>query len=142
VPLTEEIQFLKQYLAIEQVRFSDRLRVAFEIDPNVTNALVPGFVLQPLVENALRHGLAGRSEVGTITITARRHGDTLVLTVQDDGAGLGAGREEGVGLTNTRERLTTMYGDAARLDLEPAPSGGTIATIRVPFRVAPSSVSS
>ena len=135
IALAEEIRFVEQYLAIEQVRFSDRLRVTFDVDAALANAAVPGFVLQPLVENALRHGLANRSEVGTIVISARRESDTLVLTVRDDGGGLAADYEEGVGLRNTRERLTTMYGGAASLDLTPSPEGGTLVTVRLPFRL-------
>jgi two-component system, LytTR family, sensor kinase len=136
VPLAEELHFLEQYLAIEQVRFSDRLRPTFIIDNELLDAAVPSFVIQPLVENALRHGLAKRSDAGRLEIGARREGDDLVLWVTDDGPGVANGSEtrEGVGLANTRERLTTLYGPSARLDLAPAPAGGTIATIRLPHR--------
>ena len=138
IPLSEELQFLEQYLAIEQVRFSDRLRVVWSIDDGVRRAHVPGFILQPLVENALRHGIAKRGEVGTIEIGARRVNDTLVLTVGDDGPGLSEIPPRlGLGLTNTRERLRTMYGDTASLAIDPAATRGTIATIRLPFAEAP-----
>ena len=138
IPLSEEIQFLEQYLAIEQVRFSDRLQVSWSIDDHARSAPVPGFILQPLVENALRHGVAKRSDAGTIDVGARIDGDTLVLSVTDNGPGLPQSDVEsaGVGLANTRERLRTMYGDAASLTLESRPSGGAIATIRVPYSVA------
>jgi len=138
IPLSEEVQFLEQYLAIEQVRFSDRLQVSWSIDDRVRTAPVPGFILQPLVENALRHGVAKRSDVGTIDVGARVDGDTLVLSVADNGPGLPHSEVEsaGVGLANTRERLRTMYGDAASLTLESRPSGGAIATIRVPYSEA------
>ena len=136
VPLSQELHFLEQYLAIEQVRFSDRLTVSFGVDEEVRDAPVPGFILQPLVENALRHGLASRSEEGRVEIEARREGDDLVLLVRDNGAGLPPveRRAEGLGLANTRERLATLYGDRARLDLAANPSGGTTATVRLPYR--------
>jgi two-component system LytT family sensor kinase len=137
VALTEELRFLKQYLAIEQVRFSDRLTVMFAVDADVRDAAVPGFVLQPLVENALRHGLADRSEEGVVEIGARRDGGDLVLWVRDNGVGLPSGdaaRGPGLGLANTRERLATLYGVRARLDLAASPGGGTTATIRLPYR--------
>jgi signal transduction histidine kinase len=137
VALGEELAFVREYLAIEQVRFSDRLRVTWAVDESLAGALVPGFVLQPLVENALRHGLARRREAGALQIGARREGDALVLWVRDDGVGLEErGVQEGVGLANTRERLRTLYGDRARLELAPAPAGarGTVATVRLPLR--------
>lgn len=135
IPLGDEIRFVEQYLAIEQVRFSDRLRVAWSVDASVRSALVPGFILQPLVENALRHGIAKRSEPGTIEIAAHREGDSLVLSVTDDGPGVPASpNEAGVGLTNTRERILTMYGPVASLVLDSRHRVGTVATIRLPYR--------
>ena len=138
VSLNEEIHFLEQYLAIEQVRFSDRLRVTWSIDEATRRALVPGFVLQPLVENALRHGIAKLTDDGTIDVGARREGRTLVLTVTDNGPGLpaGNGRGGGVGISNTRERLETMFGSAASLTIAPRSGGGVVATIRLPYREA------
>jgi hypothetical protein len=137
VPLAEELDFLRQYLAIEEVRFSDRLRPVFEVDPSLLRAAVPEFLLQPLVENALRHGLAKRVSATLLKIEARRERDELVLTVTDDGPGLeGDAQEarEGVGLANTRERLATLYGDRARLVLAPTPQGGATAIVRLPYR--------
>src|SRR4029077_10338782 len=101
--LATELEFLERYLAIEQVRFSDRLRPRIETDPAVVRAAVPRFVLQPLVENALRHGIARRADAGVLHIDARREGGVLVLTVRDDGPGLGPGPpgSGGVGLANT-----------------------------------------
>ena len=135
VPLEEEMEFIRRYLAIEQVRFPDRLRTSFRISPETRNAAVPDFILQPLVENAVRHGIAQRVEAGQISITAARDGDDLVLTVEDDGPGY---QEEpvtaGLGLANTRERLQVLYGERGKLGLVPRPGGGTIATIRIPFR--------
>jgi two-component system, LytTR family, sensor kinase len=136
VPLAEELDFVRQYLAIEEVRFSDRLRPVFAADPDVLTALVPEFLLQPLVENALRHGLAKRVTATLLRIEASREGDTLVLSVVDGGPGLeGSGAEpgEGVGLGNTRERLATLYGDRARLELKETPEGGAAATVRLPY---------
>jgi signal transduction histidine kinase len=136
VAVAEELRFLEQYLAIEQVRFSDRLMVTFAVDADVRDAAVPGFVLQPLVENALRHGLADRSEGGVVEIGARREGTELVLWVRDNGVGLGADtpRGPGLGLANTRERLATLYGVRARLDVSGTAGGGTTATVHLPYR--------
>jgi len=136
IPLDEELSFLEQYLAIEQVRFSDRLRVSWSIDDRVRSASVPGFILQPLVENALRHGVAKRSDAGIIDIAARLEGASLVLSVTDNGPGLAQPTADsaGVGLANTRERLRTMFANAASLSLEAAPGGGAMATIRLPYR--------
>jgi signal transduction histidine kinase len=134
VPLADEIDFVRQYLAIEEIRFSDRLKPEFAVDPALLRPAVPEFVLQPLVENALRHGLAKRVSATLLRIEARRDGDTLVLTVTDDGPGGGTEERTGVGLANTRERLATLYGDRAQLTLTPAPGGGTTAVIRLPFR--------
>ena len=118
VSLADELNFLERYLAIEQVRFSDRLRVAMKVDDALKDAAVPPFLLQPLVENALRHGIARRDDAGRVEISARRVGDDLVLEVRDDGPGVDALRgpsdgSNGVGLSNVRERLTTMYGARA-----------------------------
>jgi signal transduction histidine kinase len=137
IALSEELRFLEQYLAIEQVRFSDRLTVQFAVAADVRDAAVPGFVLQPLVENALRHGLAERSEDGVVEIGARRDGSDLVLWVRDNGVGFGAAAAAGgagLGLANTRERLATLHGTRARLDLTDTPGGGTTATVRLPYR--------
>jgi two-component system LytT family sensor kinase len=136
VTLAEELEFLRQYLDIEQVRFPDRLRPAFVVDDALLAAAVPEFVLQPLVENAIRHGVARRTATSRLVIAARREGDNLELSVTDEGPepdGTPAAPGEGVGLSNTRERLATMYGPRGRLDLTRTPSGGTRATIHVPF---------
>jgi hypothetical protein len=140
VPLAEELEFVRQFLAIEQVRFSDRLRPVIDVAPGLERAATPEFLLQPLVENALRHGLAKRVSATLLRIEARREGNELVLTVTDDGPGPDAGAlesREGVGLANTRERLATLYGDRARLTLEPTPEGGAAAVVRLPYRELP-----
>lgn len=136
VTLAEELEFVRQYLAIEQVRFSDRLRPTFAVDERLLSAAVPEFVLQPLVENALRHGLAQRTTATLVRIEARREGDDLVLAVADDGPGPGGAAAQagtGVGLGNIRERLATLYGDRASLELTATPGGGAVATVRLPY---------
>ena len=134
VSLEEETGFLRRYLGIEQVRFSDRLRTSFRIDPGVASAAVPEFILQPLVENAVRHGIAERIDAGQVIVSARRDGPDLVLTVEDDGPGYDdRAPSTGLGLANTRERLTVLYGDRGTLRLTPRPGGGTIATVRLPW---------
>jgi two-component system LytT family sensor kinase len=134
VAVSEELQLVQQYLAIEQVRFSDRLEVRFEIDDAVLNAAVPRFILQPLVENALRHGVSVRSDRVVVEIGVRRTGDRLQLWVRDDGPGIDASAAgRGVGLENTRQRLQTLYGDAATFVLQPAEGGGAIARVDLPY---------
>jgi two-component system LytT family sensor kinase len=135
VTLARELHFIEQYLAIEQVRFSDRLRVTWSVDDAARDALVPEFILQPLVENAVRHGMAGTGEAGTIEVSARIQDDELLLEVRDEGPGY-APRPggAGVGLANTRARLETLFGDTDRLQLVPAPGGGTVARVRLPLR--------
>ncbi|HEX6322757.1 MAG TPA: histidine kinase [Vicinamibacterales bacterium] len=136
VPLREELDLVRQYIGIEQARFSDRLRPSFEIAPDALDAAVPSFALQHLVENAIRHGIAKRTGAGRLAITARRAGAFLELGVEDDGAGVAADLDmpAGRGLANTRERLSSLYGGAASLAVERTASGGTMATLRLPYR--------
>jgi two-component system LytT family sensor kinase len=134
VTLDEELGFIERYLAIEQVRFSDRLQVRWSIEPAIRDALVPEFILQPLVENAIRHGVAKRSEAGLIEVAARESDGDLVLSVEDNGPGYHAMSDAGVGLTNTRLRLETLFGKTGQLQLDGAAQGGTIATVRFPLR--------
>jgi two-component system LytT family sensor kinase len=133
IRLEDELDFVRQYLGIEQVRFSDRLRPEFVVDPAVLGAAVPEFLLQPLVENALRHGLAKRVTATLLRVEARREGDDLVLSVIDDGPGP-VEPGEGVGLGTTRERLATLYGSRGRLELVQNPDGGARVTVRLPYR--------
>ncbi len=133
VPLSEELDFVRQYLGIEVVRFSDRLQPTFTVDPAVLRAAVPEFLLQPLVENAVRHGLARREGATLLRIEARRVGEQLVLSVTDDGPGP-VEPGEGVGLGATRQRLATLYGERARLELTTTPEGGARVTVRLPYR--------
>ncbi|HEX2190412.1 MAG TPA: histidine kinase [Longimicrobiaceae bacterium] len=139
VPLAEELEWARRYLEIEAVRFEDRLRVAWEVEPGALAAAVPGMLLQPLVENAVRHAVAPREEGGRITVRARRAGDRLLLAVEDDGPGVapgGAGNGRGIGLANTRERLRQAYGPAGALEVRPGERGGTAVSLRIPFRPA------
>jgi LytS/YehU family sensor histidine kinase len=136
VPLADEVHFVRRYLEIEQVRFGDRLDVRFDIPPDAGELLVPGFILQPLVENAIRHGVAPRAAAGRIEIEARAQGGTLELAVRDNGAGVAPGAEDGVGLSTTRARLEKLYGTAQRFVLRPRDGGGTEAMIAMPSRVA------
>jgi two-component system, LytTR family, sensor kinase len=138
IPLSDEITFLEQYLSIEQVRFSDRLHVLWSVEGKARSSLVPSFVTQPLVENAIKNGVLKRAESGTIEITARVIGEHLEIKVRDDGAGMkNPPGEEGVGLSNTRKRLRTLYGVEAELTLASLAYGGTEATLRIPYREAP-----
>jgi two-component system, LytTR family, sensor kinase len=140
VPLDTELDLVHRYLAVEQARFSDRLRPEFDIEPGLESALVPSFALQHLVENAIRHGIARRIDAGRVVIAARRDGATLELSVVDDGPGLSPATSEpaGHGLSGTRERLRTLFGEAATLDVSPS-DRGTIARLRVPLHSAPNS---
>jgi signal transduction histidine kinase len=144
VPLREEIDFLKSYLEIEQMRFPDRLTVTFEIEPKSNELLVPHLILQPLVENALRHGIMPREEAGRIEISARVvDGEHLELKVRDNGNGLspanGTPEREGIGLKNVRSRLAQLYGGAQEFTLGNASGGGVEARIRIPCCTIPRS---
>jgi signal transduction histidine kinase len=136
VPLQQEVDFLKKYLEIEQTRFHDRLELQLEIAPDTLDARVPNMIFQPLVENAIRHGIAPHAAGGRVAIGARRVNGTLHLHVTDNGRGLPQNLREGVGLTNTRARLRHLYGDAHRLDLHDAPGGGVALELEIPFRRA------
>jgi signal transduction histidine kinase len=133
--LHDELELVRQYLAVEQARYSDRLRPELDIDPETLAAAVPTFALQHLVENAVRHGIGRRSDAGRIVVTARRVEDMLELTVEDDGPGIAddAAQTAGHGLANTRERLRTLYGERWLLTVEKQ-AQGTVARLRVPFK--------
>jgi hypothetical protein len=139
VTLRQELQFLDCYLGIERVRFRDRLTTRIDIDPRTLNCRVPNLILQPLVENAIRHGVAARSAPGRIEVSAARAGGMLRLQVRDDGPGPGGERAartsgcNGVGLTNTRARLAQLYGSAFSFELAHDPRGGTVVTLEIPY---------
>ncbi|HYL73533.1 MAG TPA: histidine kinase [Bryobacteraceae bacterium] len=134
VRLEREVDFLSRYLEIERVRFP-RLAVSLDIDPGTLDASVPNLILQPIVENAIRHGIAATAAPGRIEIGSARRGESLLLRVRDTGPGLGGNGHsaEGIGLRNTRARLDRMYGDASRLSLDNVAGGGLEVTIEMPF---------
>ncbi len=129
----DELEFLRRYLELERLRFADRLRVEIDCDPQLAPLRMPALLLQPLVENAVRHGIARRPGAGVISLRAERKGGLVEIEVRDDGPGLAAEREDGIGLRNTRERLAQRYGGAASLELTTLPEGGTSALIRLPL---------
>jgi sensor histidine kinase YesM len=135
VTLGEELDLIAEYLAIEQARFPDRLRATVDVPDVIRSAAVPAFAAQHLVENAVRHGVARREDAGQVRISARRDGETLIVSVSDDGPGVGqAPVLAGHGLENTRERLRALYRESASLEVAAGSSGGTVATLRVPYR--------
>jgi sensor histidine kinase YesM len=136
VPLAQELEIIENYLAIEQVRFVDRLRVDIKIDPGALHSLVPCFLLQPIVENAIRHGIANSEGEGTIVAAARRDGDRLQIIVRNSGPGSSTPRGNGIGLRNTRERLAYFYPERHLLHAGPLLSGGFEVTIDVPYETA------
>lgn len=133
VPFRVELDYLRSYLEIEAIRFQDRLSVRVDADPETLDCGVPFLITQPLVENAVRHGVARRAGPGRIGVEARRRDGAVEIVVRDDGPGLpDAGWVEGVGLANTRARLRSLYGDDQELRLESPSGGGTVVTVRVP----------
>jgi two-component system LytT family sensor kinase len=135
VPLAQELDLLDRYTTIQRARFGDRLDVRVSVEPReAREALVPVLILQPLVENAIRHGIAQRARAGRIDVRARRSGGRLILEVQDDGVGPGDGdHREGVGLGNTRARLAALYGDDQSFDLA-GDSRGAVARVSLPWQ--------
>ncbi|MGH9944732.1 MAG: sensor histidine kinase [Pyrinomonadaceae bacterium] len=140
VSLQRELEFLKCYLEIERIRFRDRLTTEFRIEPQALDSAVPNLILQPIVENAIRHGIAPRAAPGRVEISAERQNGSLRLRVRDNGPGLSVNptaqqtSKEGLGLRNTRARLARLYGDAHRFELSNDPEGGLIVTLEIPFR--------
>ncbi len=143
-PLAAEIDLVQQYLDVERLRFSDRLRVSIAVDPEASRCRVPSVLLLPLVENAVRHGIARTPGPGEIHIEARERHDTIEIAVRDNGPGPGKERTGeqgwGIGLHNTRERLRTAYGPRARLDISGRPEGGTEVRVIVPVHSASAQV--
>ena len=139
VPLKQELEFLRAYVEIEKTRFQDRLSIHLDIEPDTLDARVPNLVLQPLVENAIRHGIARSAGPGCVTISARRRDGRLELEVRDSGSGLRRDRppREGVGLRNTRVRLEQLYGAEHRFELAGGDAGGVVVNLWIPFRVQP-----
>lgn len=135
VPLHQEMDLLEEYVELMQIRFQGKLNVSMEMAPGTRDALVPNLILQPIVENALKHGVSQLDGVGAITLRARREDDRLIVSVVDNGPGPGDG--EGVGLTNTNARLRGMYGADFTVTLRPARPGGTEAEVVLPYHTAP-----
>ena len=136
VPLADELDLVRDYLAIEGVRFRDRLRPQVSASVDTLDCLVPPLILQPIVENAVRHGISAVSTAGVLEVKATREGSRLRLVVRDDGPGISAVTKSpgtGTGLRNTRERLAQLYGDRGLISIADAPGGGTIVTVDIPI---------
>ncbi|HLA94843.1 MAG TPA: histidine kinase, partial [Pyrinomonadaceae bacterium] len=139
VPLKQELEFLRKYLEIEQTRFHDRLKIEMDIAPDTLDASVPNMILQPLVENAIKHGISPRATGGRIDIEAIRHNGHLQITVKDDGLGITgdvADISEGVGLSNTKRRLKHLYGEDHQFDFQSNLDGGVKVNLKIPYREA------
>jgi two-component system, LytTR family, sensor kinase len=134
--LEEELALLRRYAEIQEARYGERLLVAFEVEPGVRGAMVPRLILQPLVENAIRHGITRRITPGRVDVRAWTGGGRLHLAVCDDGVGLPASLREGVGLGITRARLRQLYGTDQRVDLRSPPGGGAVCALSIPLRLA------
>ncbi len=132
--LRDEVAFIEKYLEIERIRFRDRLSVEIKVEPGIMESQVPSLILQPLVENAIRHGLEPHARPGRIEIDARRESGAIVLAVRDNGAGEPAGgfKREGIGLGNTRARLRELYGERHRFELANHPAGGLVVRLTLP----------
>lgn len=138
VTLAQEMNFINSYLEIESVRFGERLKLEKEIAPDVLRAQVPNLILQPLIENAIKHGVSQQIRPGKIIIRARRENAKLQLEVEDDGPGLQNGNGNGgtgIGLKNTRARLRTLYGDAQRVEIKNAVPQGVVVTLELPYEI-------
>ena len=136
VPLEEEVDFLRKYLDIQQVRFAERLRCQIEIPARLMHAQVPDLILQPLVENAIKHGIARRARGGALRVAAHLEGDSLTLSVANDGPLLALPVREGVGLSNTRQRLQALFGPAQACTLRNDGDHGVLASITLPYRTS------
>ncbi|KPJ95411.1 MAG: hypothetical protein AMS18_02975, partial [Gemmatimonas sp. SG8_17] len=141
VSLRCELEFIEGYLAMEKIRFQNRLEVKTEVEPDALDALVPNLVLQPIIENAIKHGVEKRTSPTTVTVRASTDGQALRLRISDDGPGFcgtaGARSSLGVGISNTRRRLAQAYGDGASLEIEDASPSGAIVTITLPLHSVP-----
>lgn len=137
VSLGHELELVRLYLEIEQVRFRERLQVEIEVKPELLKSMVPNMCLQPLVENAIHHGIGSSSALGKVLIKSTKSGDSLRIEVHDNGSradGAAERQSSGIGLSNTRARLRSLYGDEGRVGIEARPGGGTLATLVIPYR--------
>jgi two-component system, LytTR family, sensor kinase len=140
IPVREELAFVEQYLRIQRLRFGSSLRATVDADPETHDALVPTLILQPLVENAVRHGVLARAQGGVLSVWIRRRDEVLVITVEDDGPGLGgkSAHAYGLGFKNSAERLAALYGDDAHMSVGTRPDGrGFVVVVFLPFRKPP-----
>jgi|SRR5690349_8692330 len=137
VSLRDELGFLERYIGIMRVRFGDRLVIEVDARQDVLHAMVPSLVLQPIVENAIRHGMADRPDVGHVAIRAHQEGPSLCLEVADDGPGLSATPGNGIGVANTRERLVRLYRGAGTVEMLEHGEGGLTVRLTIPFRPSP-----
>jgi sensor histidine kinase YesM len=143
VPLADEWAFVRNYLELEQLRLGARLRVVDNLDPESLDCLIPAFTLQPLVENAVRHGIATQPKGGTLTVTSRLENEALVLHVRDDGAGADPDSvlsASGLGVRAVRQRVEARFGTKGRLDVDTAPGGGFAVTVTMPARTVGTSL--
>jgi two-component system LytT family sensor kinase len=139
--LREELSFIDDYLAIEMVRFGEKLRVVKDIDPATLDMLVPSMLLQPIVENSIRHGLASKVDGGTVRIRSRLMGTRLQVLVEDDGVGIPESKlatlfEQGIGVSNVNERLKVLFGDDYKMWIDSKPGEGTSTGIELPEQVS------
>jgi len=140
IPVREELAFVEQYVRIQRLRFGSSFRATVDADPETHDALVPTLILQPLVENAVRHGVLARAQGGALSVSIRRRDEVLVITVEDDGPGLEdeCAHPYGVGFKNSAERLAALYGDDAHMSVGARPCGrGFVVVVFLPFRKAP-----
>ena len=139
VPLSEELEFAEKYLRIQKIRFADRLQLDVDVPPGLYQARVPSLILQPIVENAVKHGIAKRAQGGRIRIAASRDQDRLTLTVSNDGPRLlpAALSGSGIGHTHVRTRLTNLYGGAFDFTMRNGKAGGVEVSVSLPFVVSP-----
>jgi sensor histidine kinase YesM len=137
--LREEIAFIERYLDIEKIRFRNRLEVSIAVEPDAINAQVPSLILQPMVENAMHHGVEPNSRMGRIELKGARRNGNLVLSISDNGAGIPEGgfTRQGIGVANTRARLTELYGSEQKFEMANGPQGGLCVTITIPYSVSP-----
>lgn len=133
ISLKEEIDLLNLYLDIERERFKEKLEISVDISTKIWECEVPHFILQPLVENAIKHGIANTKTKGIIEISAKQNGDFLQIQIDDNGAGLASNLHQGVGLNNTKERLEKLYGENFVLDLKDSEKGGVSVLLKIPF---------
>jgi two-component system, LytTR family, sensor kinase len=138
IPLSEELEITRLYMDLMQKRFENKLRVTYSIDPSLNNSLVPQLILQPLLENSLRHGMKSGAAVMELSVSAHRENGSLILQVLDTGVGLGEMEPSGVfgrglGLSNIRDRLAQLYGEGQQFSIVNRPTGGAEVTLRVPL---------